>query len=126
MTSSSSSGARTNFITFHTNSEAGETSGVEKPLLSIQNLGSDVCSCLTAAEHSAVVLAGNNISNCTLGGKTTTERYLQYSERNEVLINGQLGSNPSSIQHPRGIMIRNIKQYNPQSLERSTQVSEEV
>jgi hypothetical protein len=78
LTSSSSSGTNRSFNVFHTSSETGETSGVEENLILTTNLGSVVCSCSTAAEHSAVVLAGNYFSNCTQGGKTTAEQYLKF------------------------------------------------
>ena len=85
----SSSGAIRNFTGVHGSSEEGELSGPKCDssnliLISKQLLGSDACSCSTAATHCGTVLAGKNFSNCTIGGKTTGGRNLHYNMENEL------------------------------------------
>ena len=88
-----SSGTIKNFTVIHGSSREGNLSGPKKLdfLLSKQILGSDARSCSTATTYHSTVLAGRNISNCTLGGKTTDGRYLRYSMDKDTSLSGQLG-----------------------------------
>ena len=93
----SSSGAIRNFTGVHGISEEGELSGPKCDsanllLISKQLLGSDACSCSTAATHCGTVLAGNNILNCTLGGKKTGGRNMQYKKDNEFPADNEIPS----------------------------------
>ena len=103
----SSSGAIRNFTGVHGSSEEGELSGPKYDsslVISKQLLGSDACSCSTAATNCGTVLAGNNILNCTLGGKTTGGRNKQYNKDNELSLYGQLGQKSGPNQTSQGII----------------------
>ena len=106
----SSSGAMRNFTGVHGSSGEGELSGPKfdskhSILTANQYLETDACSCSTAATHCGTVLAGNNILNCTLGGKTTGGRNMQYGKDNELLsFYGQLGQKSGPNQTSQGII----------------------
>ena len=102
----SSSGAIRSFTVVHGSSEDGESSGVEnlKWLSSTSEiLGTDSYGCSTAATDSSSVLAGNKISNYTLGGKTTSGRCLLYSKDEEISLSGQLGQLSGRTRTSQGI-----------------------
>jgi hypothetical protein len=107
----SSSGAIRNFTGVHGSREEGELSGPKcdssnSILISKQVLGSDSCSCSTAATHCGTVVAGKNVLNCTLGGKTTGGRNLHYNMDNELSLSRP--KNSDRFKHPRGLLIPNI------------------
>jgi hypothetical protein len=131
----SSSGAMRNFTGVHGSSEEGELSGPKfefnsSNLILTANrlLESDACSCSTAATHCGTVLAGNNILKCTLGGKTTGGRNMQYGKDNELLsFYGQLGQKSGPNQTSQGIINTKHQQIkSPAAGSPDTVVLEEV
>ena len=96
--------------------------------ISKQLLGSDACSCSTAATHCGTVLAGKNVLNCTLGGKTTGGRNMQYKKDNELLsLYGQLGQKSGPIRTSQGIINTKHQQIkSPAAGSTDTVVPEEV
>ena len=128
---SSSSGAIRSFTGVHGSSGEGELSGPKYDsslVISKQLLGSDACSCSTAATHCGTVLAGNNILNCTLGGKTTGGRNMQYKKDNELLsLYGQLGQKSGPNRTSQGIINTKHQQIKSQAAgSTDTVVPEEV
>ena len=99
--SSSSPGNHTSFTSIQLNTMAGGTPG--KGAMLIDSLGSVIAanSCLTAADISETVLAGDFEKYCTQGGKTIA-RDLEKSEIMKVSIPVQLGPNLAKDHHPEG------------------------
>ena len=87
------------------------------------------CSCSTAAEHSAGVLAGN-LNFCdkcthTQGGKTIA-RNLDLEITSKVFGSGYLDPNLAVKLHPEGVNSYTINsEYNSQSHQKSAEVPEE-
>ena len=87
------------------------------------------CYCSTAAEHSAVVLAGNsyNFEKCThtQGGKTIA-RNSELVTKSNIFGSGYLDPNLAVNLHPEGVISYNINTpYNTQSHQKPSEVPEE-
>ena len=121
---SSSPGAIRSFTVFHGSSVEWEISGPKcdsSRVISKRILGSDACSCSSAATHCGTVLAGKNFSNFsngTLGGKTTGGRYLNNNIDKESSLSGQLGQQFGPTRSYQGIS--NSKQQQIKSPEART------